>query len=66
YDALSPGGEKYSLRALAASINETRLLPAPQVPRAILQALLGYRGSGPTVDDALVLCLDWTGRPAGS
>jgi len=63
YDALSPGGEKYSLRALARSINETRLLPASQVPRAMLQGLLGHRGSGPTADDALVMCLDWTGRP---
>ncbi|BBB00154.1 putative magnesium or manganese-dependent protein phosphatase [Actinacidiphila reveromycinica] len=64
YDALSPGGEKYSLRALARSINETRLLPASQVPRAILKALLGHRGDGPAADDAMVLCLDWTGRPA--
>lgn len=62
YDALSPAGEKYSLRALARSIHDTRLLPASQVPRAILQATLGHRGSGPTADDALVMCLDWTGR----
>ncbi|MFE3021815.1 PP2C family protein-serine/threonine phosphatase [Streptomyces sp. NPDC059256] len=61
YDALSPGGEKYSLRALAASITSTRLLPASQVPRAILQELLGYRGPGPAVDDSLVVCLDWHG-----
>ncbi|KUJ66394.1 phosphatase, partial [Streptomyces albus subsp. albus] len=54
YDALSPGGEKYSLRALAASINSTRLLPAPQVPRVMLQELLGHRGSGPAADDSLV------------
>ncbi|MFJ7059677.1 PP2C family protein-serine/threonine phosphatase [Streptomyces microflavus] len=62
YDALSPGGEKYSLRALAASINSTRLLPAPQVPRVMLQELLGHRGSGPAADDSLVMCLDWHGR----
>ncbi|MFD3638819.1 MULTISPECIES: PP2C family protein-serine/threonine phosphatase [Streptomyces] len=62
YDALSPGGEKYSLRALAASINSTRLLPAPQVPRVMLQELLGHRGSGPAADDSLVMCLDWYGR----
>ena len=62
YDALSPGGEKYSLRALAASINSTRMLPAAQVPRAMLQELLGHRGSGPAADDSLVMCLDWHGR----
>lgn len=64
YDALSPAGEKYSLRALAASINSTRLLPAPQVPRVMLQELLGHRGSGPAADDSLVMCLDWHGRDA--
>ncbi|MFF8957405.1 PP2C family protein-serine/threonine phosphatase [Streptomyces sp. NPDC014894] len=63
YDALSPGGERYSLRALAASISATRLLPASQVPRAVLRELLGHRGSGPAVDDSLVMCLDWHGRP---
>lgn len=62
YDALSPGGEKYSLRALASSISSTRLLPAPQVPRVMLQELLGHRGSGPAADDSLVMCLDWHGR----
>ncbi len=61
YDALSPGGEKYSTRALAASINNTRLLPAAQVPRAMLRELLGHRGAGPAADDSLVLCLDWHG-----
>ncbi|MEU6935107.1 PP2C family protein-serine/threonine phosphatase [Streptomyces rubiginosohelvolus] len=66
YDALSPAGEKYSLRALARSITSTRLLPASQVPRAMLQELLGHRGSGPAADDSLVMCLDWQGRPAST
>ncbi|MFB8087358.1 PP2C family protein-serine/threonine phosphatase [Streptomyces sp. NPDC055992] len=65
YDALSPDGERYRLRALAASINSTRLLPASQVPRVMLQELLGHRGAGPAEDDSLVLCLDWLGRPGG-
>ncbi|MFJ8767777.1 PP2C family protein-serine/threonine phosphatase [Streptomyces clavifer] len=64
YDALSPAGEKYSLRALTRVITDTRLLPASQVPSAVLEALLGHRGSGgPATDDALVVCLDWHGRP---
>ncbi len=65
YDALSPDGVKYRLRALAASINSTRLLPASQVPRVMLQELLGHRGAGPAEDDSLVLCLDWLGRVCG-
>ncbi|KPC84198.1 MULTISPECIES: PP2C family protein-serine/threonine phosphatase [Streptomyces] len=64
YDALSPSGEKYSVRALVSAITETRLLPATQVPRAVLEKLLGHRGPGPSMDDALVLCLDWHGRQA--
>ncbi|MFE7749015.1 PP2C family protein-serine/threonine phosphatase [Streptomyces sp. NPDC057428] len=66
YDALSPAGEKYSLHALARVMGETRLLPATQVPRVLLEKVLGHRGSGPTVDDALVLCLDWHGRQASA
>ncbi|MEU4264505.1 PP2C family protein-serine/threonine phosphatase [Streptomyces argenteolus] len=64
YDALSPSGEKYSLHALARAITSTRLLPASQVPRTMLQELLGHRGAGPAADDSLVVCLDWHGRPA--
>ncbi|MFK4098371.1 PP2C family protein-serine/threonine phosphatase [Streptomyces anthocyanicus] len=64
YDALSPGGERYSVRALAASISNTRLLPAAQVPRVMLQELLGHRGATPAADDSLVLCLDWHGPSA--
>ncbi|MEV7405184.1 PP2C family protein-serine/threonine phosphatase [Streptomyces sp. NPDC091267] len=64
YDALSPAGEKYSLHALAKAITSTRLLPAAQVPRTMLQELLGHRGAGPAADDSLVVCLDWHGRPA--
>ncbi|WP_328321554.1 PP2C family protein-serine/threonine phosphatase [Streptomyces sp. NBC_00388] len=64
YDALSPAGEKYSLTALARAVTSTRLLPASQVPRAMLQELLGHRGFGPAADDSLVVCLDWHGRPA--
>ncbi|MFJ6434257.1 PP2C family protein-serine/threonine phosphatase [Streptomyces sp. NPDC091416] len=64
YDALSPAGERYSLHALAKAITSTRLLPASQVPRTMLQELLGHRGAGPAADDSLVVCLDWHGRPA--
>ncbi|MFD4689623.1 PP2C family protein-serine/threonine phosphatase [Streptomyces sp. NPDC058463] len=63
YDALSPAGEKYSLHALARAITRTRRLPASQVPRAMLEELLGHRGPGPVADDSLVVCLDWHGRP---
>ncbi|WP_406432851.1 serine/threonine-protein phosphatase [Streptomyces sp. NBC_00631] len=59
----SPKGETYGERALARAIHSTRLLPAAEVPRAILRELAGHRGAAAVAeDDALVVCLDWRGR----
>jgi serine phosphatase RsbU (regulator of sigma subunit) len=62
----SPKGEAYGDAALARAIQSTRLLPAAEVPRAILRELTGHRGKTVPDDDALIVCLDWHGRPAGS
>lgn len=62
YEAASPVGEIYGQRALARAIHSTRLLPAATVPRAVLRELADFRKADST-DDALVVCLDWTGRP---
>ncbi|WP_338780711.1 PP2C family protein-serine/threonine phosphatase [Streptomyces sp. DG1A-41] len=62
YGAASPGGEAYGDAALARAIQSTRLLPAAEVPRAILRELSGHRGRPVPDDDALVVCLDWRGR----
>ncbi|MEU6799456.1 PP2C family protein-serine/threonine phosphatase [Streptomyces neyagawaensis] len=59
----SPKGEAYGDAALARAIHSTRLLPAAEVPRAILRELTGHRGEALADDDALVVCLDWRGRP---
>ncbi|MEU9222092.1 PP2C family protein-serine/threonine phosphatase [Streptomyces sp. NPDC048376] len=61
----SPKGEPYGDAALARAIQATRLLPAAEVPRAILRELTGHRGEAVPDDDALVLCLDWYGRQDG-
>ncbi|MFJ8160036.1 PP2C family protein-serine/threonine phosphatase [Streptomyces sp. NPDC096136] len=67
YDVLSPAGEPYGLHALTRAVLNTRLLPPSQVPRALLEELPGYRGGVDAADDAMVVCLDWHGRPgAGS
>ncbi|WP_189600247.1 PP2C family protein-serine/threonine phosphatase [Streptomyces lateritius] len=63
YEASSPAGERYGERALARSLLSTRLLPPAQVPGAVLRELAGYHGETPLDDDALVVCLDWHGRP---
>ncbi|MFI9255178.1 PP2C family protein-serine/threonine phosphatase [Streptomyces sp. NPDC053069] len=62
YAVAGPKGEAYGDVALARAIQATRLLPAAEVPRAILRELTGHRGRPVPDDDALVVCLDWHGR----
>lgn len=57
----SPRGETYGEVALERAIQATRLLPAAEVPRAILRELTGHRGEAAPDDDALIVCLDWHG-----
>ncbi|MFE4703467.1 PP2C family protein-serine/threonine phosphatase [Streptomyces sp. NPDC056738] len=64
YGAFSPGGESYGDAALTRAIMSTRLLPPADVPRAVLRELTGHRGQALPTDDALVVCLDWRGRPS--
>ncbi|WP_443064644.1 PP2C family protein-serine/threonine phosphatase [Streptomyces sp. NBC_00582] len=58
-----PGGEIYGERALARAVNSAALLPAAEVPAAVLRELSGHRGRPEPDDDALVVCLDWFGKP---
>ncbi|MGC0385738.1 PP2C family protein-serine/threonine phosphatase [Streptomyces sp. SAI-129] len=62
YAVASPKGEAYGDAALARAVQATRLLPAAEVPRAVLRELTGHRGRRVPDDDALVVCLDWLGR----
>jgi serine phosphatase RsbU (regulator of sigma subunit) len=62
YAVASPRGEAYGDAALNRAIQSTRLLPAAEVPRAVLRELSGHRGRPVPDDDALVVCLDWRGR----
>ena len=65
YDTASPAGERYGERALARAISAAAMLPAADVPGAILRELADYRDVDAD-DDALVLCLDWHGRAAAA
>ncbi|MFE5211539.1 PP2C family protein-serine/threonine phosphatase [Streptomyces sp. NPDC056600] len=62
----SPKGEAYGEAALYGAIHSSRLLPAAEVPRAILRELTGHRGKRLPDDDALIVCLDWHGRQEGA
>ena len=58
------GGEVQPARPDPGDYRHTAAAGVAEVPRAVLEALLGHRGSGgPATDDALVVCLDWHGRP---
>ncbi|MEU3339173.1 PP2C family protein-serine/threonine phosphatase [Streptomyces sp. NPDC006668] len=57
-----PNGESYGERALARAITATRLLPAADVPAAVLRELGAHRGRSEPDDDALVACVDWFGK----
>ncbi len=59
----SASGEQYGEKALHRAIQATRMLPAAEVPRAVLTELARHREDVPD-DDALVVCLDWYGRQA--
>nr|WP_180218290.1 PP2C family protein-serine/threonine phosphatase [Streptomyces albus] len=63
YETSGRGGEKYGDRSLARSLAANRLLPAAQVPVAVLRELAGYRREAALQDDALIMCVDWHGRP---
>lgn len=64
YATYSPEGDAYGDRALTRALAATSLLPAADVPSAVLRELPDYRGHEAD-DDALVVCLDWFGRPKG-
>ncbi|MGW2619997.1 PP2C family protein-serine/threonine phosphatase [Streptomyces sp. NPDC001500] len=60
----SPGGELYGGQALERAVASAALLPAADVPGAVLRELSAHRGRPEPDDDALVVCLDWfAGRP---
>ncbi|MDQ0964050.1 serine phosphatase RsbU (regulator of sigma subunit) [Streptomyces sp. B4I13] len=63
---VAPGGEAYGEHALARAVASAALLPAADVPGAVLRALAGHRGRPEPDDDALVVCLDWFGQPSPS
>ncbi len=60
--AVSPRGESYGSSALAMALRQTRLQNPSEAVRTLTRGLLDYYVGGEIADDAVVLCLDWTGR----
>jgi serine phosphatase RsbU (regulator of sigma subunit) len=64
HTARSPRGETYGTSALAGALRQTRLQSPSEAVRSLTRGLLDYHAGTELADDAVVLCLDWTGRPA--
>jgi serine phosphatase RsbU (regulator of sigma subunit) len=62
--AVSPRGESYGVSALAMGLRQTRLQSPSEAVRTLTRGLLDYYEGGEIADDAVVLCLDWTGEAA--
>jgi serine phosphatase RsbU (regulator of sigma subunit) len=60
--ARSARGETYGDSALAGALRQTRLQSPSEAVRSLTRGLLDYHGGAELADDAVVLCLDWTGR----
>ncbi len=62
--AATPGGQApYGDRALGNALRRTRLLPATEAVRTVMHSLQEYHQNNDFLDDAVVVCLDWQGRP---
>ncbi|MGH3381212.1 MAG: PP2C family protein-serine/threonine phosphatase [Actinoallomurus sp.] len=62
--AKSPRGESYETSALAGALRQTRLQSPSEAVRSLTRGLLDHHEGVELADDAVVLCLDWTGRSA--
>ncbi|KDN22659.1 PP2C family protein-serine/threonine phosphatase [Amycolatopsis rifamycinica] len=61
HDTLGPSGDLYGEGDLGRAVVDSAVLPAAQVPNAVLADLAARREAAWTVDDAMVVCLDWFG-----
>jgi serine phosphatase RsbU (regulator of sigma subunit) len=60
--AESPEGEIYGTVALAQALRATRLQDPAEAVRTFIRSFIAYHAGSAPADDAVVVCLDWTGR----
>ncbi|WP_119730250.1 PP2C family protein-serine/threonine phosphatase [Thermomonospora amylolytica] len=66
HDSLSADGRSYGALGLLSALRRTRLQNPPEVVRTLIRELLAYTRDNELADDAVIVCLDWTGRSAGT
>jgi serine phosphatase RsbU (regulator of sigma subunit) len=63
--AVSPKGERYGTVGLPSALRQIRLQDSSEAVRSLIRGLIDYHEGSELADDAVVLCLDWNGGPAG-
>jgi serine phosphatase RsbU (regulator of sigma subunit) len=61
YGARNPAGRSYGDNPLSAALRSARLQDPNETVRFVISDLLGYHEGTDLVDDAIAVCLDWTG-----
>jgi len=61
YGARSPGGAIYGDAALAAALRSARMQDPNEAVRFVISDLLAHGEGADLADDAIAVCLDWTG-----
>jgi serine phosphatase RsbU (regulator of sigma subunit) len=60
--AESPSGVPYGRSALFQALRATRLQDPPEAVRTMTRHFVEYHEGTSPVDDAVIVCIDWTGR----
>ncbi|MEW9553671.1 PP2C family protein-serine/threonine phosphatase [Nonomuraea sp. NPDC050783] len=63
HSSRSQGGVEFGVASLEALIKSTRMQPADEAVRTMIRGLLDFRQGMEVLDDAVVVCLDWTPDP---
>jgi serine phosphatase RsbU (regulator of sigma subunit) len=63
YSSRSQGGTEFGGSSLESLIKSTRMQPADEAVRTMIRGLLDFRRGMEVLDDAVVVCLDWTPDP---
>ncbi|TDD79887.1 serine/threonine-protein phosphatase [Actinomadura darangshiensis] len=64
--ARSPAGIPYGDAALFQALRATRLQDPPEAVRTMVRHFVAYHEETEPVDDAVIVCVDWLGRPPDS
>ncbi|WP_067484421.1 PP2C family protein-serine/threonine phosphatase [Actinomadura hibisca] len=63
HNSLAADGQVYGTFTLPRVLSRTRLQSPPEVVRTLMHELLAHTLDARLADDAVIVCLDWTGAP---